>query len=169
MAILKKTFSSAGGFAVDETTIIDNLRNISAANTIEVKNSNFSDLSRKEYIMRGVNSSILSLDNSSTYITLPSNTINFITGKIIGVNATGGSHYSVKIESTVLVTSAGDVQSISELTTILKDSVPSGQTWTVASYDSGANNLFSYNVSRSGTTDAVKWLSHVDVTSILWT
>jgi len=169
MAIQKRTFSSVGGFAVNENTIIDDLRNITSANTIELKNTNFSDLSRKEYIMRGTNTTILSIDNSSAYIPLPSSTINFITGKVIGVNQNGTSHYSIKIESTALVTTAGDVQVLSELLTTIKDSVPSTQTWTVASYDSGTNNFFSYNVSRSGTTDAVKWIAHVDVTSILWT
>jgi hypothetical protein len=169
MAILRKTFSSVGGFAVNESTIIDDLRNITSANTIELKNSNFSDASRKEYIMRGSNTSILSLDAGNTYITLPSSTINFITSRVIGVNASGTAYLSKKIESIVTVTAAGDVQSISYLTTTLSDTVPSGQTWTIAEYDSGVNNVYSFSVSRSGTSDTVKWLANVDVTSILWT
>jgi len=168
MAINKQKFNSVGGFAVNETTIVNELRDIQNINTLEIKNSNFIDGSKKDYIVRGSNVSILSLDNSSTLISLPSNTINFITGYVVGVNASGGGHLSAKIESTASCGGAGDVQVLSELITTIKDSVPSGETWSITSYDSGAANKFSYSVSRSGTVVAVKWIGYVQVISVLW-
>lgn len=168
MPISKKSFSSSGGFAVNETTIIDDTRNVSAVNTLEIKNNNFSDATRKEYILKGTNTSILSLNNATSYINLSSNTINFITAKIIGVNNSGNTHYSLKIESVASCDSSGDVLVLSELRTIIEDSVPLEQTWAVSFYDSATINLFSYSVSRSGTTDTVKWIAHVDVVSVLW-
>ena len=97
MAITKKTYNSVGGFAVNETTVINELRDIKNINTLEIQNSNFIDASKKDYILKGSNTAVLALDNSNTLISLPSNTINFITGHIIAVNTSGGGHLSVKI------------------------------------------------------------------------
>ena len=169
MAITKKTYNSVGGFAVNETTVINELRDIKNINTLEIQNSNYIDASKKDYILKGSNTAVLALDNSNTLINLPSNTINFITGHIIAVNASGGGHLSVKIESTATCGSSGDVQVLSELITTIKDSVPSGETWTVNSYDSGAANKFSYSAVRGGTIVAIKWIAYVEVVSVLWT
>lgn len=169
MAITKKTYNSVGGFAVNETTVINELRDIKNINSLQIQNSNFVDGSKIDYILKGSNTSILSLDNSNTLITLPSNTVNFITGHVVGVNASGGGHLSLKIESTVTCDSSGDVQILSELITTIKDSVPSGETWSVTSYDTGAANKFSYSVVRAGTIVAIKWIAYVEVVSVLWT
>jgi len=168
MAINKKQFNSLGGFAVDETTVINTTRDLQNINTLEIKSRHYTDASKKSYILRGSNTNILSIDNSSTLITLSSNTINFITAHIIGVNASGGGHYSLKIESTVSCGSSGTVQILSELITVIKDSVPSGETWSATSYGAGAANQFSYSVVRGGTVVAVKWFAHVDVVQVLW-
>jgi hypothetical protein len=169
MATNLKQFDSVGGFSVDKTTLIDQNLNISNVNTLELKNSEFVDSHRTNYILRGLNTSILSLDNVESQIILPSETINFITGHIIATNTTGGGHYSLKIESTVTCNETGNVQLLSSLTTIIKDSVPSGQLWSINPFDSGSANRFSYSVTRAGTTDTIKWLAAVDVISILWT
>lgn len=168
MAVIKKTYSSVGGFAVNETAVINELRDVKNVNTLEIKNSNYSDASKKDYILKGTNTSILSLDNSNTLIDLPSNTINFITAHIVAVNASGGGHLSVKIESAATCNASGDVQVLSELITTIKDSVPSGETWSVTSYDSGAANKFSYSAVRGGTIVAIKWIAHVEVMSVSW-
>jgi hypothetical protein len=169
MAVTKQTFNSVGGFAVDETTIINSTKDVLNVNSLEIKNSNFNDVNKKDYILKGTNSSILSLNSGSTYITLPSSSINFITAHIVAVDAPGTGHYSLKIESNVTCSAAGDVQVLSELITTIKDSVPTGQTWTISSYDIGAVNNFSYSAVRGGTTTAIKWVAHVEVVSVLWT
>jgi hypothetical protein len=168
MATSIKTFNSEGGFGVNQKTIIDEDFNLINANTIEVKNSNYNDLNKTDYILKGLNSTVLTLDGLQP-ITLQSNTINFITANIIAVNSIGDGHYSEKIESHVTCNSSGDVQVLSELTTIIKDSIPTGQTWTILSYDSGTANQFSYVSSRGGTTDTIKWMAYVQVSSALWT
>lgn len=116
-----------------------------------------------------MNTTILSLDDVGSQIILPSNTINFITANIVGVNDTGGGHLSSKIESAVSVGSTGDVLLLSSMTTIIKDSVPVGQSWTVTPFDAGAANRYSYSTVRAGTTTTIKWIVYVEVVSIAWT
>jgi hypothetical protein len=168
MATSIKTFNSEGGFGVNQTTLIDEDLNLLNVNTLQVKNSNYSDLNKTDYILKGLNSTVLTLDGLLS-IVVQSNTINFITANIVAVNSDGTGHYSVKIESHVTCDVSGDVSVLSELTTIIKDSVPIGQTWTVISYDSGSSNQFSYNTSRGGTTDTIKWMAYVQVSSVVWT
>lgn len=169
MATNLKQFDSVGGFSVDKTTFTDENLNVKNVNSFELKNSEFVDSHRTNYILRGLNTSILALDNVGTQIILPNETINFITGHLIATNTTGGGHYSLKIESTVTCDSIGTVQLLSSLTTIIKDSIPSGQTWSINPFGGGGANRFSYSVTRAGTTDTIKWLAAVDVISILWT
>jgi hypothetical protein len=168
MATNLKEFDSVGGFSVDKSTVINNLKDVKNVNTLELKNSQFADSTRTQYILRGTNTAILSLDTVGTQIILPNNTISFITAHIIGVNASGGGHYSIKIESNATCNQIGDVQVLSSLFTIIKDSIPSGQTWAVDTYDTGAANRFSYSVVRAGTVETIKWISTVDVVNISW-
>ena len=169
MAVTKQTYNSVGGFAVNETTVINDLRDIKNINTLEIKNSNYTDVNKTDYIMRGNNTAILALSGSGNTIILPSNTINFITANIVAVNTSGSGYYSTKIESHVTCGSSGDVQVLSELITVLKDSVPSGETWSITSYDAGAVNQFSYSSVRGGTVVNIKWIAYVQVVSLQWT
>ena len=52
--------------------------------------------------------------------------------------------------------------------TIIKDSIPEGESWTVSPYDSGSAFRFSYSTVRSGIS-LIKWLAYVEVASISWT
>jgi len=169
MATNLKTLDSLGGFSVGNTALVNEKKDIKNANSLEVKNSFYQDSSTSYYILRGLNTSILSLDDVGSQIILPSNTINFITANIVGVNNTGGGHISSKIESTVSVDPIGDVLTLSSMTTIIKDSIPEGQTWTIVPFDSGAANRFSYSTVRAGTTATIKWIVYVKVVSITWT
>ena len=166
-----KNFDSLGGFSVQNTELITSTKDITNVNTLEVKNSNYSDASSTHYILRGSSGSVLSLDNSGTQITIPSDTLNFVTAHVLASNSTGGGYLSLKIESTVKVETTGDVTEISNLRTIIKDSVPSAETWTITPFDSGANNRFSYFVQKEGGTagESIKWLAYVQVVSIDWT
>lgn len=168
MATNLKEFDSVGGFSVDNTTVINDLKDVKNVNTLELKNSEFVDSTRTHYIIRGTNTAILGLDTVGAQIIIPNDTMNFITAHIIGVNSSGGGHYSIKIESSVTCNEIGNVQVLSSMETVIKDSVPSGQTWTVNTFDSGSANRFSYSVVRSGTSDFIKWIATVDVISILW-
>jgi hypothetical protein len=168
MATNLKQFDSVGGFSVDKTTLTDENLNVKNVNTLELKNSEFTDSHRTNYILRGLNTAILALDGTGSQLILPNETINFVTAHIIGTKTNGGAHYSLKIESTVTCDSVGTVQLLSSLTTIIKDSISSGETWTVIPFDGGATNRFSYSVTRAGTTDTIKWIAAVDVISILW-
>ena len=168
MTVNLKTYDSVGGFSVNNTTVVNELQDIKNANSIEVKNSYFSDASATKYILRGTNTSVLSSNNTGEQIIIPSSTINFITANIAGVNDSGGGSYSLKIESAVTCSAAGDVQVLSSLTTIIKDSIPTGETWQAVTYDSGAANRFSYSTTRAGTTAEINWVASVEVVSVSW-
>lgn len=168
MAVNKKALSSVGGFAVNETTVVNELRDALNINTLELQNSNFSESSRKSYIMRGVSTTTLTLDGSSSVIPLANNTINFVTARVVGVNSDGTAHYSTKIESVITCNSSGSVSVLSNLETILKDSIPFGQTWTVTVNTSPAANRYEINTVRTGTTAAIRWFAHVDLVKVLW-
>ncbi len=169
MASNLKTLDSVGGFSVGNTELINNKKDIKNANSLEVKNSFYQDSSTSYYILRGLNTSILSLDDVGSQIVLPSNTLNFITANVIAVNDTGGGHLSSKIESSVSVGSTGSVLELSSMTTIIKDSIPEGQTWTIEPFDTGSANRYSYSTVRAGTTTIIKWIVYVKVVSITWT
>lgn len=168
MAIIKKPIHSEGGFAVGPTTVLSDLRDAQNINTLEVQNSNFSESSKKTYIMRGVSTTTLTLDGASSVIPLSNNTINFITARVVGVNPDGTGHYSTKIESVISCSSVGAISVLSNLETIIKDSIPIGQTWTVTVNTSPTANRYEILTTRTGTTAAIRWFAHVDVVKVLW-
>jgi hypothetical protein len=167
MATTIKTFNSEGGFGIDETTLITKTLDIQNVNTFMLKSSHYSDASRMDYIVSGLNTGILTLDGVAN-IPIPTGTINFITGYVIGVNPTGDGLYSIKIESAVSSSSNGTISVLSELVTILKDSIPEGQNWTVSSFGTGTTNKFSYSTVRAGTSAVIKWIANVQVVSVVW-
>jgi hypothetical protein len=168
MAVNIKTYDSVGGFSVNNTTLVNELKDVKNVNSLEVKNSDFSDASTTKYILRGINTSVLSTNDAGAQTIIPSSTINFITGHIVGVNDSGGGSLSLKIESAVTCSAAGDVVVLSSLITIIKDSIPTGETWTASPYDSGSANRFSYSVTRAGTAQEINWVASVEVVSIAW-
>lgn len=174
MAIQTEVLKSEGGFGVSNKVIISDAFDIQNANTLEVKNSEFTNCSRKDYVMRlqtnaSTPSGILSIRSaSSTPLTLQTSSINFITGHVIGTNSNGSGYYAVKSETTVAVDALGAVTVVSELKTILKDSIPSGEGWTVNYYDSGSTNQFSYNVSQGSAAGTILWTAHVQVVTADW-
>jgi len=165
MATTKEKFDSTGGFSIDKTVIVDELRNAKDLNTLEIKNSFYSDSKTSSYILRGLNTAVLQLDDIGTQIPIDSNTLNFITGRIIAVNPTGVV-YSTKIESTLFCDAAGATSVLSSMTTIIKDDIPVGQTWDIQPL--GSTNLFSYTTTRAGTTNNIKWIASTEVISIAW-
>ena len=165
MATTKEKFDSVGGFAVNKTVVVDELRNAKDLNTLEIKNSEFSDSKTTNYILRGLNTAILQLDTVGTQITIDNNTLNFITGHIIAVNPLG-TVYSEKIESVVKCDNTGTVTILSSMNTVIKDDIPAGQTWSIEPL--GSSNRFSYTTTRAGTTNAIKWVANVQNISIAW-
>ena len=165
MATTKEKFDSTGGFSIDKTVIVDELRNAKDFNTLEVKNSFYSDSKVTNYILRGINTAVLQLDDVGTQITIDNNTINFITGHIVAVNPQG-TVYSAKLETAVTVDAAGATTVLSSMRTVIKDDIPSGQTWSITPL--GSTNRFSYTTERAGTTNTIKWIVSTQVISIAW-
>lgn len=165
MATQLEKFDSSGGFSVEKIIHIDELHNAKELNSLEIKNSNFTDSSTTNYILRGLNTAVLQLDNVGTQIAIADNTLNFITGNIIGVNP-AGVVYGSKIESVAFANSAGLVSILSSMNTVIKDDIPAGQTWGIEPL--GATNRFSYSTTRAGTTNVIKWVVSTQVISIEW-
>lgn len=165
MATTKEKFDSAGGFSIDKTIIVDELRNAKDLNTLELKNSTFQDSKVSNYILRGLNTSVLELDNVGTQIVIDNNTLNFITGHIIAVNPQS-TVYSAKLETVLSCDAIGSTTVLSSMRTVIKDDVPSGQTWGIDPL--GSANRFSYSTIRAGTTNDIKWVVSTQVISIEW-
>lgn len=169
MASNLKTLDSVGGFSVNNTTIVNELNDLTNVNSFEVKNSFYTDSSTTHYILRGINTSVLSIDDVNSTIPLLSNTINFIETFIVGVNDNGSGTVSQKLDTVIQVAAAGTLTELSTMTTVVKDSIPSGQAWTVSPFVGGSANRFSYQTNRSGTTRTIKWVAYTKVVSIDWT
>ena len=165
MAINLKEFESLGGFSIGETSVIDKDKNAQDLNSIEMKNSFYGDSKTTNYILRGVNTATLQLDNVGTTITVDNNTLNFITGHFIGVNPSGVV-YTGKIESAVYCSSGGAVSELSSMLTIIKDDTPVSESWTISPFT--AVNRFSYSTVRTGTVQTIKWAVSTEVITIAW-
>ena len=165
MATNLKKFESLGGFSVDETIHIDEEHNAMSLNSIEMKNQFYTDSKTTNYILRGVNTATLQLDNVGTQITIDSNTVNFVTGHFLGVNPSGVV-FTGKIESAVYCNAVGATSVLSSMLTIIKHDVPVSETWSIEPFT--ATNRFSYSTIRSGTTQTIKWAVSTEVISIAW-
>ena len=165
MATTREKFDSVGGFSIDKTVIVDELRNAKDLNTLEVKNSFYSDSKVTNYILRGLNTSVLQLDDVGSQIVIDNNTINFITGHIVAVNPQG-TVYSAKLETALTCDAAGATTVLSSMRTVIKDDIPAGQSWTINPL--GSTNRFSYNTERAGTTNTIKWIVSTQIISIEW-
>ena len=165
MATNLKKFESLGGFSVDETIHIDEEHNAMSLNSIEMKNQFYTDSKTTNYILRGVNTATLQLDNVGTQITIDSNTVNFVTGHFLGVNPSGVV-FTGKIESAVYCNAVGATSVLSSLLTIIKDDIPVGESWTIVPFT--ATNRFSYSTVRTGTVQTIKWAVSTEVISIAW-
>ena len=170
MAFTRETYDSFGGFSVENTTVINDTKDFFNINSLEVKNQSYPDSKTSHYILRGNTTAVLSLDTVGGQIPVDSNTVNFVTAHVVGVNNLGTGHLSEKIESVITVNSSGDVEELSNLLTVIKDSVPAAETWTVTLFDTGAANRFSYSAVKSGGTagQTIKWVAYVQVVSIAW-
>jgi hypothetical protein len=165
MASIQEKFDSVGGFSIDKTVIVDEDRNAKELNTLEIKNTHFTDSKVHRFILRGTNTAILALDQIGTQITISNNTVNFITGHYLGVNPAGTVH-SGKIETVVYCDSSGNTNVLSSLVTVVKDDIPIGQTWSIVPL--GSVNRFSYSTTRAGTTNNIKWAVSVELVAIEW-
>lgn len=166
MATNLNNFDSLGGFSVGETTHIDKDHNAMSLNSIEMKNLFYTDSKTVNYILRGLNTSTLQLDNVGTQITIENSTVNFITGHFLGVNPSGVV-FTGKIESAIYCDSVGATQVLSSMLTIIKDDIPSSESWTIE--PTTATNRFSYSTIRTGTVQTIKWAVSTEVISIAWT
>ena len=154
MATTIDKFDSTGGFSIARTAVIDELRNGKDFNTLEIKNSQYTDSNTTTYILRGVNTASLALDSVGTQIPIANNTMNFVTGHIIAVNDSGVV-FTNKLESAVYCDGSGNVSVMSTMETVIKDDV-------------GASNRFSYSTVRAGTTATIKWAASTCVKSLSW-
>lgn len=164
-----KTFETLGGLSVDTTTVVDFERNLLNVNSLEVRNNNFTNARTTNYVLTGTDTIILSLDNVAKSIDLRQNSLNFVNTYIAAVNATGAGFLTKKLESAITCDNLGDVVELSTMDTIIKDSVPTGEDWSIVPYTSGATFKFSYAATKNGVGPVVKWFAYVQIVSVDWT
>lgn len=164
-----KTFETLGGLSVDTTTVVDFQRNLLNVNSLEVRNNKFTNARTTNYVLTGNDTIILSLDTVAKPIDLRANSLNFINTYIAAVNATGGGFLTLKLESAITCDGSGSVVELSTMKTVIKDSVPSGEDWSIVPYTSGATFKFSYAATKSGVGPIVKWFAYVQIISVDWT
>ena len=169
MASNLKTFDTTGGVSIDTTTIVDQSKNVKNVNSLEIKNSNFSNARTTNYVLTGQDTSILSLDTVQGSISLRPSSLNFINTYVAAVNSTGDGLYTEKLESAVKCDASGVVTELSTMRTVIKDSIPSGEDWEVNLYTGGAAYAFSYSTTKSGIGSVLKWFASVQIVSIDWT
>ena len=102
MPEILKTYDSVGGFSVDKTTLVNELKDVKNVNTLEVKNSFYSDSSTTHYILRGINTSVLSIDDVNSTIPVSSNTINFVETFVVGVNDNASGNICTKLDLSLI-------------------------------------------------------------------
>lgn len=163
-----KNLDSFGGFSIGDTSIISETKDIINVNSLEVKNRFHNDSRTRHFILRGTNTSTLTVDNSNNTISLDSDTISFVTGHVVGVAESGQGVLVQKLESAVQCNNAGFVTELSTMKTTIRDGVPSGESWNVNLFTTGAANTFSYNTVKSGSNILVKWFVYLQVVSIEW-
>jgi len=166
MASNIQEFDSKHGFSVDQTTVVDSLRNAKDINSLQIKNRNYSDSFTEYYILRGLNTSILATDDVGSQIILPNNSVSFVRATVLAVNETGAGLYHAKLETSVSTNATGVSTVLSQMTTVIKDTVPSGQSWVIEPFVGGGSNRFSYATTRAGTTLAIKWFVYTEVVNI---
>ena len=169
MASTLKPFDSTGGVSVDTTTVVDDKKNFKNINSLEIKNSSFSNARTTYYVLTGDDTSILNSDLVSGTIVLRSNSLNFINTHIAAVNSNGVGVLTLKLESAIRCDSSGVVSELSTMRTIIRDGVPSGEDWGIEPYVGGSAFRFSYTTTKSGTGAVVKWFASTEVVSIDWT
>lgn len=168
MAVTNKNFSSTGGFSVDDVNVISDQRDVQNVNTFHVQNRHHTDGFTRVYIVRGSNTEVLTLDGTEL-ITLQNNTMNFVTAHIVAADDNSGSgQYVIKIETAVYVDGTGNVSALSSLNTIIKDTIPAAQTWSIEPYDAGDVNKFSYTATKSGGVQTVTWIAHTTITTVAY-
>lgn len=163
-----KNLDSFGGFSIGDTTVVDEDANIKNVNSLEVRNSHYTDSHAQHYILRGQNTSTLVLDTSATTIFIPSSTISFITAHVVAVSEAGAGTLVQKLESAVSTNANGTPSELSTMKTTIRDNVPADESWTIGLFTTGALNRFSYSTVKSGSNIAVKWFVYVQVASIEW-
>lgn len=163
-----KNLDSFGGFSIGDTSIISETKDIINVNSLEVKNRFHNDSRTRHFILRGTNTSTLTVDNSNNTIPLDSDTISFVTGHVVGVAESGQGVLVQKLESAVQCNNAGVVTELSTMKTTIRDGIPSGESWNVNLFTTGAANTFSYNTIKSGSNILVKWFVYLQVVSIEW-
>ena len=99
---------------------------------------------------------------------MPDNTVSFITGKVVAANEIGNAFYNAKIETCVNTNNVGNSTIQGSMVTVIKDTIPLGQTWAIEPFIGGGANKFSFATTRAGTTLAIRWLVYTEVINIEW-
>lgn len=168
MTVTTNSFNSEGGFGVKQTVIITEDYDVKNINSFSLQNTEYnSDCVRTDVILKGFDSSILSSSQlQNIYIPVERETINFLTANIIATNQNANGYYSLKLEATVSSNASGDITTLGKLFTVIRENVPSEETWSIDVYDSGNPDQLSLVTSVGAAATTVTWFAHVQIISV---
>jgi hypothetical protein len=167
MAVTTSSFNSEGGFGVKETTILSDEYDLKNINSLSLQNTEYTDCVRTDFVLKGFDSAVLSrTQNGNLFIPVERDTVNFVTAHIIASNASAVGTYSEKLEFSFLSNASGIITTLAKLSTILKDDIPSQESWSIDVYDSGNNDQVSLVSTVGGNSTTVKWVAHLQLVSV---
>jgi len=172
MAKILKPFQSEGGFSVSEETIIDPNRNLVDVNTIKLSNSENATGYKYEYIsFADVSTTGAQILNPEFQV--PENTIIFANTFLMGTtnydalgNGPEDFEYALELKVVILSDGSNNLTLSATQKNVIKENIPSVDSWLVDPHINNTQNTFSYQVdflTTSGLTPTIKWVGKTDL------
>ena len=173
-----KNFSSIGGYAVDDTEVLNTSRALKNISQMHMVSDHFTDANKDIFILKrqtdaANNTQQLSLDGTTPLISntppLQSDSVAFASGTVFGQETTTNIYvYAAKFDL-VITTTAGGVPTVSaERKIIVRNNPPGQETWNVVPFplQIGGAPFFTFQVSSVTTSSTVKWVGNLELTVV---
>ena len=173
-----KNFSSIGGYAVDDTEVLNTSRALKNISQMHMVSDHFTDANKDIFILKrqtdaANNTQQLSLDGTTPLAgntpPLANDSVAFASGTIFGQETTTNIYvYAVKFDLVITTSSTGTPTVASERKIIVRNNPPGQETWNVvpAAITIGGSPFFTFQVSSVTTSSTVKWVGNLELTVV---
>ena len=173
-----KNFSSIGGYAVDDTEVLNTSRALKNISQMHMVSDHFTDANKDIFILKrqtdaANNTMQLSLDGTTPLATntppLANDSVAFASGTIFGQEAANNTYvYAVKFDLVITTTVGGLPTVASERKIIVRNNPPGQETWNVvpSAIQIGGLPFFTFQVSSVTTSSTVKWVGNLELTVV---
>ena len=173
-----KNFSSIGGYAVDDTEVLNTSRALKNISQMHMVSDHFTDANKDIFILKrqtdaANNTQQLSLDGTTPLATntppLANDSVAFASGTIFGQETTTNIYvYAAKFDL-VITTTAGGLPTIASTTeVVIRNNPPGQETWSVVptAIQIGGAPFFTFQVSTVTNSSTVKWVGNLELTVV---